>query len=122
MTMKKLSVDYIQQKTSIAEEGIHRYYQMLRNYEFNDKWAERAKRRECPFCFFFKSKGMGVDTKFSWTCACCDAMTESYGREDHRPLFCASCADVYDICVKCGADRELAVRKVAARKKKRKES
>lgn len=116
--MRPLELRDIIWQNSIAQEAIDRHYKKIENYESDVAVVERQKQKECPFCFYFKLAGMGVDSKYEWSCKCCGTTHKRWGRVELTPTFCDECADKYDICKRCGADRELRDRKVLERKKK----
>lgn len=76
--------------------------------EFDLKQEAREEAGECRYCFYYDGK-MRSASVTRRPCACCEVVLHSANTA--IDMLCLTCADKHKLCVHCGADRELRVRR-----------
>lgn len=76
----------------------------------------RLQARECLCCFYLVGMRIAGQGFTEWKCMACGA--QDVHSNTAVPHYCDKCADEMRICVRCGADQELAERKAVKAPKK----
>lgn len=97
------------QGTTLHNKGyLVEYIAKANAAERDSNRAERIEKGECRYCFYCKGKAGGSACS-SRPCACCGV--EVYSANTCIDVLCKPCADKHELCVHCGADRELRARR-----------
>jgi len=97
------------QGTTLHNKGyLVEYIAKANAAERDSKRTERLGKGECRYCFYCEGKGGGSACS-SRPCACCGVKVGS--ANTCVDVLCKQCAAKHELCVHCGADRELRVRR-----------
>lgn len=86
-------------------------YQIAHVMEYltDPRSSERLKLRECSYCYYLNSSRLAGQAFTEWACRVCNQ--ESMHSNTYTPKICISCAHTHSLCVICGADVHLRVRR-----------
>jgi DNA-directed RNA polymerase subunit RPC12/RpoP len=80
----------------------------VQEYKKDGSRVKRLKRRECPYCFHFRT-GFAGQAFTDWKCRNCGA--EDQHANTAVPILCNDCSKNLNACVRCMADLDLKRRK-----------
>lgn len=98
----------MREATMRKKDILETYLNRAAQAEFDLKNDEREAAGECRCCFYYDGK-MGSASVTRRPCACCGVILHSANTS--IDMLCLTCADKHKLCVHCGADRELRVRR-----------
>lgn len=99
----------INRKTSYRLDGMAHYKESLKNLRKDKDREERYKHKLCLYCFHFRRYLVAGAAMTESDCKSCK-ISMLFGSTANDAL-CPKCSDFLECCIRCGADRELKIRK-----------
>ena len=100
--------NYITRTTANKLEYAEFTRERLKNFDIDPKKEDRLKAQECKYCYYMRS-GVATQAFVQWTCGICN--TEQQWSNGDYPRICKECAIKHNLCMHCGADIDLRVKR-----------
>jgi hypothetical protein len=103
------TVEAINDRTEMAMSLACAYIKVAKDFSDDLSKKERLEAQECRTCFYIASLRIAGQAFTNWECGICHQ--KATWPNTHFPKICRACALEYGLCVSCGSDVEMKIRK-----------